>query len=184
MRSGTLGDATMDVGDWPRSLGLGEYEVAFRENGIDNKVLSKPTSQDLKELCVAALVGSVVQNEVLYTVIPAKAGIQGRIMCGQVWMPAFAGMTLVSARRTAPHFERLRPLGIVGRSRRRSGTLGLARSTLRHRRGCDTIVRPAVEGRRQAPPADGHVLRSRRLDRDVGVARPQDMRGIIGAFVP
>ena len=46
MRSGTLG---------PRSLGLGEYEVAFRENGIDNKVLSKPTSQDLKELCVAAL---------------------------------------------------------------------------------------------------------------------------------
>ena len=58
------------------------------------------------------LVGSVVQNEILYTVIPAKAGIQGRIMCGQVWMPAFAGMTLVSARRTAPHFERLRPLGI------------------------------------------------------------------------
>jgi hypothetical protein len=50
------------------------------------------------------LVGRVVQNEVLYTVIPAKAGIQGRSMCGQVWMPAFAGMTLVSPRRTAPHF--------------------------------------------------------------------------------
>jgi hypothetical protein len=47
-----------------------------------------------------------------------------------------------------------------------------ARSALCHRRGCDTIVRPAVEGRRRAPPADGHVLRSRRLDRDVGVARP------------
>jgi hypothetical protein len=67
MRSGTLADATMDVGDWPRSLGLGEYEVAFRENGIDNKLLSKPTSEEWKELCVAALVGSVVQNEVLYT---------------------------------------------------------------------------------------------------------------------
>ena len=53
---------------------------------------------------------AVVQNEVLYTVIPAKAGIQGRSMCGQVWMPAFAGMTLVSPRRTAPHFDRLRPL--------------------------------------------------------------------------
>jgi hypothetical protein len=111
----------MDVGDWPRSLGLGQYEVAFRENGIDNKVLSKLTSQDLKELGVAALVGCVVQNEVLYPVIPAKAGIQGRSMCGQVWMPAFAGMTLVSPRRTALHFERLRPLGIVGRSCRRSG---------------------------------------------------------------
>src|SRR6202521_4302381 len=55
MRLGTLGDATMDVGDWPRSLGLGEYEVAFRESGIDNKVLSKLTSEDLKELGVAAL---------------------------------------------------------------------------------------------------------------------------------
>ena len=54
--------------------------------------------------------GRVVQNEILYTVIPAKAGIQGRSMCGQVWMPAFAGMTLVSLRRTALHFERLRPL--------------------------------------------------------------------------
>jgi hypothetical protein len=43
--------------------------------------------------------GCVVQNEVLYTVIPAKAGIQGRSICGQVWMPAFAGMTLVSPRR-------------------------------------------------------------------------------------
>ena len=25
-------------------------------------------------------------------VIPVKAGIQGRSVCGQVWMPAFAGM--------------------------------------------------------------------------------------------
>jgi hypothetical protein len=94
----------MDVGDWPRSLGLGEYEVAFRENGIDNKLLSKPTSEEWKELCVAALVGSVVQNEVLYTVIPAKAGIQGRSMCGQVWMPAFAGMTLVFCTQNRPSF--------------------------------------------------------------------------------
>jgi hypothetical protein len=166
----------MDVGDWPRSLGLGESEVAFRESGIDNRVLSKLTSQDFKELGVAALVGRVVQNEVLYTVVPAQAGIQGRSMCGQVWMPAFAGMTLVSPRRPPPHFERLGPLGIVGRSCRRSGSSRVRPERLRHRRGRDTIVRPAVEGRRQAPPADSHVLRSRRLDRYVGVARPQDMR--------
>jgi hypothetical protein len=47
----------------------------------------------------AQLVRGVIQNEVLYTVIPAKAGIQCRSICGQVWMPAFAGMTLVSPRR-------------------------------------------------------------------------------------
>ena len=39
--------------------------------------------------------GRVVQNEVLQRcVIPAKAGIQSPGTRGQVWMPAFAGMTL------------------------------------------------------------------------------------------
>ena len=28
-----------------------------------------------------------------FSVIPAKAEIQSRATCGQVWMPAFAGMT-------------------------------------------------------------------------------------------
>jgi hypothetical protein len=41
------------------------------------------------------LVVRVVQNEVLQRcVIPAKAGIQNLGTRGQVWMPAFAGMTL------------------------------------------------------------------------------------------
>ena len=41
------------------------------------------------------LVARVVQNEVLQRcVIPAKAGIQSPSTRGQVWMPAFAGMTL------------------------------------------------------------------------------------------
>ena len=29
----------MDVGGWLRSLGLGKYEAAFRENGIEEQVL-------------------------------------------------------------------------------------------------------------------------------------------------
>jgi SAM (Sterile alpha motif) domain-containing protein len=29
----------MDVGGWLRSLGLGQYEAAFRENEIDDEVL-------------------------------------------------------------------------------------------------------------------------------------------------
>jgi class 3 adenylate cyclase/predicted ATPase len=45
----------MEVGDWLRGLGLGQYETAFRENEVDERVLPKLTSEDLKELGVAAL---------------------------------------------------------------------------------------------------------------------------------
>ena len=46
----------MDIGDWLRSLGLGRYEAAFRENEIDDAVLHSLTAEDLKELGVG-LVG-------------------------------------------------------------------------------------------------------------------------------
>jgi len=42
----------MDVGGWLRSLGLEQYEAAFRENGIDLSVLSDLTDQDLKDIGV------------------------------------------------------------------------------------------------------------------------------------
>ena len=45
----------MDVGDWLRSLGLSQYEAAFRENAIDGKVLLKLTAGDLKDLGVASV---------------------------------------------------------------------------------------------------------------------------------
>ena len=45
----------MDVGDWLRSLGLGQYEAAFRENEIDGEILPTLTAEDLKELGVAVL---------------------------------------------------------------------------------------------------------------------------------
>ena len=47
--------AVMDVVAWLRSLGLEEYETAFRENEIDEGVLPNLTTEDLKELGVAAL---------------------------------------------------------------------------------------------------------------------------------
>ena len=43
----------MDVGDWLRRLGLGQYEAAVHENAIDGKVLAKLTAEDLKDLGVA-----------------------------------------------------------------------------------------------------------------------------------
>jgi class 3 adenylate cyclase/predicted ATPase len=42
----------MDVGGWLRSLGLEQYEAAFRENAIDDAVLPSLTVEDLKDLGV------------------------------------------------------------------------------------------------------------------------------------
>ena len=44
--------APMDVVVWLRSLGLGRYEAAFRENDIDETVLPGLTHETLKELGV------------------------------------------------------------------------------------------------------------------------------------
>src|SRR6516162_3154605 len=45
----------MDVAVWLRSLGLGRYEAAFRENEIDETVLLSLTHEILKELGVTAV---------------------------------------------------------------------------------------------------------------------------------
>src|SRR4051794_14340758 len=42
----------MDVRDWLRSLGLEQYEAAFRENAVDAEVLPTLTVDDLKEMGV------------------------------------------------------------------------------------------------------------------------------------
>ena len=46
----------MDLGGWLRSLGLEQYEAAFRDNQIDETVLPSLTAEDLKDLGVG-LVG-------------------------------------------------------------------------------------------------------------------------------
>ena len=43
----------MDVGDWLRSLGLGQYETLFRQNDIDSEVLSELTEGDLEKFGVS-----------------------------------------------------------------------------------------------------------------------------------
>jgi class 3 adenylate cyclase len=45
----------MDIGSWLRSLGLERYEAAFRENEIDETVLSSLTHETLKEIGVTAV---------------------------------------------------------------------------------------------------------------------------------
>ena len=47
--------AVMNIVVWLRSLGLGRYEAAFRDNEIDETVLPSLTHENLKELGVTAL---------------------------------------------------------------------------------------------------------------------------------
>ena len=46
----------MDVASWLRSLGLEQYEAAFRENGVDETVLPNLTQEGLKEIGVGPVV--------------------------------------------------------------------------------------------------------------------------------
>ena len=54
MLEGETWASIMDIVVWLRSLGLGKYEAAFRENDIDETVLPGLTHENLKELGVAS----------------------------------------------------------------------------------------------------------------------------------
>ena len=45
----------MDIAAWLHSLGMQQYEGAFRANAIDWEVLPKLTSEDLREIGVVAI---------------------------------------------------------------------------------------------------------------------------------
>src|SRR5262249_22526354 len=53
VRSHRLRVRLMDVVVWLRSLGLEQYEAAFRENAITEKLLPSLTAEDLKDLGVS-----------------------------------------------------------------------------------------------------------------------------------
>jgi hypothetical protein len=48
-------EATMDVTEWLRSLGLEQYAPAFEQNHIRPELLSSLTADDLKELGIASV---------------------------------------------------------------------------------------------------------------------------------
>jgi hypothetical protein len=45
----------MNVGDWLRGLGLGQYEERFRDNKIDADLLPRLTVDDLKDIGVSVV---------------------------------------------------------------------------------------------------------------------------------
>ena len=94
----------MDVGDWLRSLGLGQYEALFRENDIDAEVLPDLTDGDLEKIGVPfghrkRLLKAIASLGA--TEAPAKPTIA----------PAYG---IVARRRRAPsdHGHVLRPRGL------------------------------------------------------------------------
>src|SRR6516165_3420391 len=66
----------MDVVVWLRSLGLGKYEAAFRENEIDDTVLPNLTAEDLKDLGVS-IVGH--RRKILHAIagLRTDTGVKG-----------------------------------------------------------------------------------------------------------
>ena len=104
----------MDVRDFLQKLGLLQYEAAFRDNGIDLRVLPKLTAEDLKDLGV----NMIGHRRLLLDAIAALRN------------PPSAPV------RTSP--------------------------------GCRTPEQPRPHC--GTPPADGDVLRSRRLNRTVVAA--------------
>jgi class 3 adenylate cyclase len=80
----------MDLAVWLRSLGLEQYEAAFRENGVDETVLPKLTAEDVKDLGVTAVghrrklleaisdLGSNTNTEVAEFAAPATAAAPTR----------------------------------------------------------------------------------------------------------
>jgi len=67
----------MDLGGWLRSLGLGQYEAAFRENAIDDTVLPNLTAEDLKDLGVG-IVGH--RRKLLDAIAALRADASAKVM--------------------------------------------------------------------------------------------------------
>jgi class 3 adenylate cyclase/predicted ATPase len=62
----------MDVGEWLRGLGLGQYEANFRDNKIASDLLLRLTSDDIKEIGISALGDRLRLLDAIAALIRAK----------------------------------------------------------------------------------------------------------------
>jgi class 3 adenylate cyclase len=62
----------MDVAEWLRCLGLGQYEEKFRDNKIDAELLPRLTGDDLKDIGVSALGDRLRLLDAIATLVGAK----------------------------------------------------------------------------------------------------------------
>jgi hypothetical protein len=131
-------NVTMDVGEWLRRLGLGQYEAVFRDSEIDADVLPEHEEQHLKDLGVS-----------LGHRLKILRAIRELLAAEPVTEPpaprppqTAAPSSQVSAERRHLVHEHLRGAGRRGlaRSRRRLSRCGLGGGS--------------ANGRPQSPPAD------------------------------
>src|SRR5580692_5814269 len=80
----------MDIVVWLRSLGLGKYEAAFRENDIDETILPNLTAEDLKDLGVS-IVGH--RRKILDAIAALRNDASGKAPSADVG-PASRGPTV------------------------------------------------------------------------------------------
>ena len=80
----------MDIVVWLRSLGLGKYEAAFRENEIDETVLPNLTAEDLKDLGVS-IVGH--RRKILDAIAALREDARGQTPFVAVASPSSAPST-------------------------------------------------------------------------------------------
>ena len=89
----------MDVGGWLRNLGLEQYEAAFRDNAINEKVLPSLTAEDLKDLGV----GLVGHRRALLDAIPAlRADLNSKAPATPSGLTRFYGACTRTGRRAPP----------------------------------------------------------------------------------
>src|SRR6516162_9530085 len=92
----------MDIVVWLRSLGLGKYEAAFRENEIDETVLPSLTEEHLKQLGVTAL-GHRVKLLDAIAALQAEGGVKApspaAAPAGQSVTPSAASVAQVAGER-------------------------------------------------------------------------------------
>ena len=99
----------MDIGEWLRSIGLGQYEAAFRDNEIDDEVFRSLTAEDLKDLGVT-LVGH--RRKVLTAIadLSASAAASPAAIDTERLPPTAKTTQIAAERRQVTVF--LRPTGI------------------------------------------------------------------------
>src|ERR1700741_4742245 len=89
---------TTGMGEWLQSIGLGQYEAAFRDSQIDDEVLRKLTANDLKDLGVAKILIAIPES----VASPSSLGCRAPAAAERRQLTALfcdlAGSTAMSAR--------------------------------------------------------------------------------------
>src|SRR5215469_14225383 len=76
----------MDIAAWLEGLGLGQYEQAFRDNEIDERVLPSLIAEDLKDLGVKLvghrrrLLDAIAALETSAPAVPATTGTADSVL--------------------------------------------------------------------------------------------------------